>query len=92
MVPDPNPDPDVWSLTPTQTLMCGPSPNPKPHVWSLPPYAPTQSNQILNCPPPLQVWPLRLPTGKWALGQRRMENLMRVAGAAVASYVQVCGS
>jgi hypothetical protein len=37
----------------------------------------------------LQVWPIKLPTNKFAMGQRRVENFLRVLAALVASYIQV---
>ena len=41
-----------------------------------------------------QVWPLRMAGGAgggWAMGQARCDNFLKVAGAAVASYIQVGG-
>lgn len=35
-----------------------------------------------------QVWPIKLPTGKFAMGQARVQNLLHVVAAAVAAYVQ----
>ncbi|KXZ45909.1 DHC7 protein [Gonium pectorale] len=35
-----------------------------------------------------QTWPVRLPIGGWAMGQKRTDNFLRVMGAALAGYVQ----
>nr|BCL66104.1 cytoplasmic dynein 1b heavy chain [Volvox africanus] len=34
------------------------------------------------------TWPVRLPIGGWAMGQKRAENFMHTVGAAFAAYVQ----
>lgn len=34
------------------------------------------------------MWPIKLPTGKFALPQARAENFLRVTAAAVGSYTQ----
>ncbi len=34
------------------------------------------------------AWPVKLPIGGWAMGQKRTDNFLRVVGAALASYVQ----
>ncbi|GLI62890.1 cytoplasmic dynein 1b heavy chain [Volvox africanus] len=34
------------------------------------------------------AWPVKLPIGGWAMGQKRADNFMRVVGAALAAYVQ----
>ncbi|GFR50179.1 hypothetical protein Agub_g12346, partial [Astrephomene gubernaculifera] len=34
------------------------------------------------------AWPVRLPIGGWAMGEKRAANFLRVVGAALASYVQ----
>ncbi|KAG2486208.1 hypothetical protein HYH03_015170 [Edaphochlamys debaryana] len=34
------------------------------------------------------AWPVKLPIGGWAMGQKRMDNFLRVFGANLAAYVQ----
>nr|ADI46856.1 DHC1bf [Volvox carteri f. nagariensis] len=34
------------------------------------------------------VWPIKLPIGGWAMGQKRTDNFFRVVGATLAAYVQ----
>nr|BBC28429.1 cytoplasmic dynein 1b heavy chain [Yamagishiella unicocca] len=34
------------------------------------------------------AWPVKLPIGGWAMGQKRTDNFLRVVGAALAAYVQ----
>nr|ADI46936.1 DHC1bm [Volvox carteri f. nagariensis] len=34
------------------------------------------------------AWPVKLPIGGWAMGQKRTENFLRVVGAALVAYVQ----
>ncbi|KAG2426397.1 hypothetical protein HYH02_014824 [Chlamydomonas schloesseri] len=34
------------------------------------------------------AWPVKLPIGGWAMGQKRADNFLRVVGAALATYVQ----
>ncbi len=40
-------------------------------------------------PAHVQVWPIKLPSGKFAMSQRRVENFLHVTAVAVAAYIQV---